>query len=314
MNKLEQFKAKAKSTGKSNNENVAVRISEYDLDNRLFVGTKVSDNTEVRVRLREMKSEGRYPRPEIEDFAADPRKSKTSTDIGGVIQFDGVYVDKDGVLNARWATVLSHTPDEGKVFVRKAKLVTGVSANGSDWAAIDVIYPDQVVKTTDIEEFKATLVNMLEPQAPVDSRTVAIRVKEDDTVAIFSAYTTKTEKNEDGFSVTSTGEESAQAFFETEEFEMIQQLMENGVTLVPGRRVFAGRATTDKLFSDQNTKKSNILRQQYEMGTSENEDIVYGYVDSNIVLRSHRDNSLYFTHIYPTVDNAQVNSLEDLVA
>ena len=313
--KLENLKATSTSKQKGNMENVAVIITNYDLENKLFEGIRIDSKEEVRVRLREDKQKRQYSRPEIEDFAADPRKSKSSTDIGGVIQFDRTYLDKDGVLNAGWATALTHSKDEGDVMVRMAKFTMSTSENDHEWAAIDVVYPERVVKTTDLEEFKETLAKMLEPQVPTDPRTVAIRIQDDDTVAFFSAYATKTEKNEEGYLVTSKGEESAEEFFKTEEFKLIEQYLENGVMLIPGRRVYAGPATRGKLFSENNVNKTARLCSQYEVKDGDENDMKnYGFVNSNIVLRQHPDKSYYFTHIGPVVDNSEPMSIQDLVA
>lgn len=316
MGILKEFKQKQKTTGTSNMQNIAVRITEYDLDNSLFVGVKLIDNTEVRVRLREDKSSSSrtYKRPEIKDFAANPRQSKVSTDIGGVIQFDGVYTDKDGVLNSRWPTVLTHDAEEGKVFVRHAQFVSGVSANGNEWAAVDVAYPDQVVEVKDIESLKSQLSGMLDPQAPVDSRSVAIKVNDGDETAVMYAVAVKNAVNDSGYSVTSPGAESMQTFEKSEEFKVVEALVENGITLIPGRRVFAGKATKDKLFSDEFSSKADRLRKQYEAGTNGEGEIIHGFVESNIVLRSHRDGTFYFTHIHPVVDNSKPVELEELVA
>lgn len=316
MSILKEFKSNQKSTGASNMENVAVRITNYDLDNRLFVGTRLEDNKEVRVRLREDKSSNNrtYKRPEIEDFVKSARQSKVSTEIGGVIQFDGVYADKDGVLSARWPTVLTHDKEEGKVFVRQAQFISGVSANGQEWAAVDVAYPEQVIEVDEIEAFKKELAELLDPRAPVDSRSVSIQVVDGDETAILHAVAVKNAVNDKGYSITSTGKESLDEFMKTDEYKVIEALIENGVSLIPGRRVFAGKATRDKLFSDEFSTKANRLRKQYEVGTNGEGEIIHGFVPSNIVLRSHRDGTLYFTHINPTIDNNTPIAVEQLIA
>lgn len=307
------------TTGQSAMENVAVKITEYGV-NETFVGVRIDTGEQVNVRLRPLKNGGnsRFPRPEYANFIKVG--DKTHTEIGGVILFDSCYTDNKGDLSARWATSLSHKPNQSLVVVGQSRLSSGENENtGNQWMRVDFAKVDKHSEANTVAGFEQAMLEALKPTSRSASPSAIIRLtdKLDGSKGVIFVSSGK-HKNASGFQETFSAQESYGEFMSShDDSELVVRAVEDSGTIVevvPSVSVFGGIATKENFF--KNEVKRKRLESCYLVSdvSPEGENITYtGYVNSIITMRAHSDGTPYITNIQPVSSSPVAVSAADLL-
>lgn len=296
-------KLKTKQSANQAMENVAVQISAYE--GEFFFGIRIDTGEEIKVKLRDFNTNSKFARPTIKSFQS---QGNTHCAIGGVILFDGCYIEADGVYSAKWASVLSS--EKGKAFVVSgmARLSSGMSASNKQWMKVDYIKPG-ATPIEDEAQFVTVVTQGLNPATKHSNPFVMIRITDSDGERAMLYANVSKYKGKENYMETMSAEDSFKEFAAGENYPvLIEGLNDPSVKIEVAHAVsiFAGPATLNNYFNND-SEKTRLEAHYLVNGTDDegNESFYYGYTDSIVTMRTHGDGTPFITHIKPIKANAK---------
>lgn len=297
LDNIRKAAATATRAGSGNSEQISFpfEVKSYDLEHGVIKGVRLDTGDDVSVRMREDAfSSGReYKRPEVKDFASDPRKSKVATDVGGTLRADRCYQEPDGTWNAGWIAVMSHTKDEARILVGVASLENPAPfvRGGEDAIRARIMVSDSALLAEDRSSMSGAIAEILGEDTPYNA--AALRIVDQDGDADAIEVRAHWEKQEGAPSI-KDGDKAAANFLATAVGAAIADVVENGasVEVIPMLVLTAGKSTFANMKKGIESGRSH--NEAYKMGDG------IGWQDSVIAIRSYESSgSLYFTEVAP---------------
>ncbi len=287
MSLLNKLKAREVGTGRGNLPpmlNVAVQVLGFEGDR--IRGVRLDTNEEVTAHLRDLSDDDRArlkkERPAVEKFVCDKgyyekrlsvceseeeRKEtlkgiSNKTEPGGVVMFEGVYVDKNKELSARWATCISRWTNANmvlpKAMVRINPTFVREGENGKQTSynvSATILDIDAAIKVKDGAALRGALVEAFGAQGIANGAGVMVRYMEGDQVIpmeqMLGSKAIEGKKNAAGFDEREfyTPEEAADHFLKSENGQMLASWDGEGavVEVVPTLTVRMGSAAKEQM-------------------------------------------------------------------
>lgn len=313
MGTLDNFKANnpdlVKNTENYNTINLAIRVSGYE-DNKYAIGERLDTKETVKVYLRDVEKTGKYSRPEISDLM-----KKVSP--GGVIKFEGCYLDDQGVYVSRWGRVLieDKTKEATSVLVAEAYVNYAKKQNTEDeYVQVVIAYPTKKKTVGNMEELNQVMSQLLEAKTPGSNPFVYLKISDSDgSVDMSKVYSKSVEEN--GVRRRCSGAECVQAFLDGNNSAVVKGVIsENDITveLIPGFAVYPGTNYKEKLL-ERDTFLRNILSGCFNTNKNDqNLPLELGFLKTIITLRKHEDGTPYIIDVAPVANQDDPVSAKDL--
>jgi hypothetical protein len=297
-------KLKNKTSNNKAMENIALTISGYE--NEFFLGSRVDTGEIVKIKLRDFSSNSsKFSRPTIDSFQKPG--SNLHTKLGGVILFDGCYLE-DGYYSAKWASVLSSEKGKAYVVAGMARLSSGISKHDKQWMKVDFAKSKEGIDIIDAAQFKEVVTQGLNPVTAHSNPFVMIRIT-DETGEMAMAYANVSKyKDKENYQATMDAADSYVEFTKTESFPVILEAITDPsivVEVIYAVSIFAGPATLNNYFT--NAAEKQRLESHYlvtGMDEEGNNSTYFGYTNSIVVMRKHGDGTPFITHIKPIMSNS----------
>lgn len=300
-------------------ENIPVRVDAYDTSNPdrpVVIGTRMDNNETISVFLRPdpKAAERKKPRPEVADFAADARKSKVSTDIGGVIRFDRAFElqNEPGVFSAAWAQALAHTADEAKVLVGMARALPPKEIAGQTRQAVEMMFPDSAERATNEQSLKSAVIRALASDTPgATGAYLVVEATNQETgevQPISFRVSSSVTRSEDGKSIDKDSPEVAYGkWAETPVGKVVlgelRAAGEANIQVIPMTRINVG---LDTITNTAGTSQSLENKFKYKDGNG------FGFAEASVAIRSRENGSVYVTEVLPLKNDRMFYSPENV--